>query len=80
MKDRKETWSEENPDGRWRKYSYEEILSRDKTSLDITWIRSGEAVDDRSLSELLSEIEEKATNITNAVEALKNLLGDLDED
>lgn len=76
----KETWSEENPDGRWRKYSYEEILSRDKTSLDITWIRSGEAVDDRSLSELLSEIEEKATNITNAVEALKNLLGDLDED
>ena len=62
------------------KYSYEEILSRDKTSLDITWIRSGEAVDDRSLSELLSEIEEKATNITNAVEALKNLLGDLDED
>lgn len=80
MQDRKETWSEENPDGRWRKYSYEEILSRDKTSLDITWIRSGEAVDDRSLSELLSEIEEKATNITNAVEALKNLLGDLDED
>ena len=23
---RKQTWSEENPDGRWRKYSYDEIL------------------------------------------------------
>lgn len=43
---RKETWSESNPDGRWRKYSYEEILARDKTSLDITWIK------DKSLSDL----------------------------
>lgn len=80
MEDRKPTWSEENPDGRWRKYTYQEILDRDKTSLDITWIRSGEAVDDRSLSELLSEIEEKASNITNAVEALKALIGDIEED
>jgi type I restriction enzyme M protein len=79
MEDRKQTWSEENPEGRWRKYTYEEILDRDKTSLDITWIRSGDAVDDRSLAELLDEIEEKATNINNAVEALKNLIGDLDE-
>ena len=60
MEDRKETWSEENSDGRWRKYSYKEILERDKTSLDITWIRSGEAVDDRSLAELIGEIEENS--------------------
>jgi len=26
---RKGTWSEDNPDGRWRKYSYEEITGRD---------------------------------------------------
>ena len=80
MEDRKATYSEENPEGRWRKYTYEEILDRDKTSLDITWIRSGDAVDDRSLSELLGEIEEKASNITNAVEALKALIGDIEED
>lgn len=79
MKDRKETWSEENPDGRWRKYTYEQILERDKTSLDISWIRSGDTVDDRSLAELLDEIEEKASNINNAVEALKSLIGDLEE-
>ena len=32
---RKQTWSEENPDGRWRKYSYDEILKRDN------WIIEG---------------------------------------
>lgn len=36
---RKETWSEENLDGRWRKYSYEEIIVRDKTNLDIFWLK-----------------------------------------
>ena len=77
--ERKETYSAENPEGRWRKYTYEEILERDKTSLDITWIRNGEATDDRTLAELLEEIEEKATNISEAVNALKALIGDLEE-
>lgn len=80
LQDRKETWSEENPEGRWRRFDYEnDILTRDKTSLDITWIRSGGIVDDRSLAELLAEIEEKALNINNAVGELKSLLGDIDE-
>lgn len=43
---RKETWSESNPDGRWRKFSYEEIIAKDKTSLDIAWIK------DKSLADL----------------------------
>lgn len=37
---------EKNPEGRWRRYTYEEILSRDKTSLDITWLK------DQSLADL----------------------------
>ncbi len=37
---RQETWlAENNPDGRWRKYSDEELISRDKTSLDIFWLK-----------------------------------------
>jgi type I restriction enzyme M protein len=36
---RKETWHEENQEGRWRKYAYEDIIARDKTSLDIFWIK-----------------------------------------
>ena len=79
VEERVETYSVENPEGRWRKYTYQEILERDKTSLDITWIRSGDATDDRSLAEMLEEIEEKATNINDAVAALKALIGDLEE-
>jgi type I restriction enzyme M protein len=37
--DRQATWSEETPDGRWRSYTYEELLQRDKCSLDIFWLR-----------------------------------------
>lgn len=79
LSERTETYSVENPEGRWRKYTYEEILNRDKTSLDISWIRSGETTDDRTLAELLGEIEEKALNISEAVNALKELIGDLEE-
>lgn len=44
---RKQTWSEKrNPEGRWRKYKLAEILARDKTSLDITWLK------DKSLTDL----------------------------
>jgi len=32
---RKETWyAESNPEGRWRKFTYNELITRDKTSLD----------------------------------------------
>jgi type I restriction enzyme M protein len=37
--DRRETWSEANPDGRWRAFDYEELVARDKASLDIFWLR-----------------------------------------
>lgn len=80
IQDRKETYSEDNQEGRWRKYTYEDILNRDKTNLDITWIHSGDKADDRTLAELLEEIEQKALNINNAVESLKALIGDLEEE
>lgn len=79
LSERKETYSPENPEGRWRKYTYEEILNRDKTSLDITWIRGGEAADERTLAELLEEIEQKANHMNQAIAALKELIGDLEE-
>jgi type I restriction enzyme M protein len=44
---RRETYNAEtNTEGRWRKFNYDEITSRDKTSLDITWIK------DKSLADL----------------------------
>lgn len=70
---RQETWSETNPDGRWRKFSYDEIIKRDKTNLDITWIK------DEGLAELenLPEPEELAqdiiSNLEDALEVFKTL-------
>nr|WP_286175459.1 N-6 DNA methylase [Enterobacter sp. Cy-643] len=63
---RKETWHpEKNQEGRWRKYSVEELLARDKTSLDIFWLK------DKSLTDLdnLPEPDELAEGIIENLEA-----------
>ena len=36
---RKPTWSDKSPDGRWRSYDYAELINRDKASLDIFWLK-----------------------------------------
>lgn len=64
--ERRETWHEtENLEGRWRKYSLEQILARDKTSLDIFWLK------DKSLSDLdnLPEPDDLAEEIIENIEA-----------
>jgi len=63
---RKETYdNEKNCEGRWRKFSYDEIVSRDKTSLDIFWLK------DKSLTDLdnLPDPEELAEEIVENLEA-----------
>lgn len=63
---RAETWHpEKNPEGRWRKYSYEQLITRDKTSLDIFWLK------DKSLTDLdnLPEPDELAEEIIENLEA-----------
>ena len=49
--DRTETWSEANPEGRWRSYAYEELVARDKANLDIFWLRDESLDDAASLEE-----------------------------
>ncbi len=64
--ERRESWNEAtNPEGRWRKYSYEQIIARDKTSLDIFWLK------DKSLADLdnLPEPDELALEIIENLEA-----------
>ena len=76
---RKETYSEENSNGRWRKFTIEDILARDKTSLDITWMKSDSGTDDYTLAELLDMIKEKSSNIAKAVAELEQLIGGVEE-
>ena len=79
VEDRKETWSPENPNGRWRKYHVDELLARDKTSLDISWIKDGSDTVDCSLAELMQTIQEKSANIAAAVTELSKLIEGIEE-
>jgi type I restriction enzyme M protein len=47
--DRTSTWSPEASEGRWRSYTYDELLARDKVSLDIFWLRDKTLEDSASL-------------------------------
>ena len=75
--ERTETWSEGNPDGRFRRYSVKDILERDKTSLDLFWIK------DKSLADLdnLPEPDELAAdiieNLQSALESFQELQAQL---
>lgn len=75
---RKETYSEKNPNGRWRKYTMEQILAKEKTSLDITWMKRTSKADDHTLAELLDMIKEKSGNISKAVAGLEQLMEEVD--
>ncbi|MFM8552570.1 MAG: N-6 DNA methylase [Nitrospiraceae bacterium] len=63
--ERKATWSEKKPDGRWRAYDYDELIARDKASLDIFWLK------DESLeaSDNLPDPDVIATEIVDDLEA-----------
>lgn len=77
---RKETWSEENPNGRWKKFTYDELVSRTNTGLDITWIKNDEdEFKDYSLQQLFGLVKEKSGNIATAVSELENLIAEIKE-
>ncbi len=78
---RKETYDpEKNPSGRWRKYGIDEITARDKTSLDITWIKQGDDTEDLPLSQLMQNIREQSQSISRAVSRLEKLLDGIKEE
>lgn len=76
--ERTETYSEKNPEGRWRRFSYDEIIKRDKTSLDITWLKDKSLSDLDNLPEpeiLVDEIIENLQNALDSFSELKNTGG-----
>ena len=64
---------------RFKCYPVDELLARDKTSLDITWIKQTDDDEDISLGELISTMEEKSNNIITAVQKLKELMASIKE-
>jgi type I restriction enzyme M protein len=75
--EREPTWSEANPQGRWRPYEYEELVARDKCSLDIFWLRdeSLEASDNLPAPDVIAA--EIADDLRAALEQFGEVAADL---
>lgn len=65
--EREESWSADNLNDRWRKYSYEEIIERDKTNLDIFWLKDDNLIDLDNLPDPEVLIDDIIENIESAL-------------
>ena len=75
--ERQETWTEDNPDGRWRVFDYEELMARDKVNLDIFWVQDDSLMDMENLPDpdvIASDIVEE---LRSALEQFEGILEDL---
>ena len=76
MEDRKETFdAKANPNGRWRRFSEEDVKVRE--DLNFKWLDFTEE-DDRSVADILDEMQDEADGISAAVAQLKELLGGIE--
>ena len=75
---RKATWDvKDTPEGRWRSYSYEEIGARDKTSLDIFWLKDKSLTDLDNLPEPADLAEEIIENLEAGLKSFCEVLARL---
>lgn len=76
--ERQPTWHEtDNPDGRWRAYTHDEITARGKASLDIFWLRDESLEDSANLPDPHILAEEIADDLRSALEQIEDVLEDL---
>ncbi|MGB7249619.1 MAG: hypothetical protein WBC73_11830 [Phormidesmis sp.] len=76
---RKAAWSLDNPEGRWRKFTYDELIARDKTSLDIFWLKDESLTDLDNLPDpdiLASEIVE---NLEAGLDSFREIIATLEQ-
>lgn len=76
MEDRRETYdAETSPNGRWRRFTAEEVAARE--DLNFKWLDFAED-DERSVADILDELQTEADEINEAVARLKELLGGIE--
>ncbi|MFM8443048.1 MAG: class I SAM-dependent DNA methyltransferase, partial [Methylococcus sp.] len=76
--DREATWSEANPEGRWRAYDYEALIQRDKANLDIFWLKDKSLEDTENLPEpdvLARAIADDLRTVLEQFEAIADAIG-----
>ncbi|MBI5710653.1 MAG: SAM-dependent DNA methyltransferase [Candidatus Eisenbacteria bacterium] len=76
---RKATWSEKTPEGRWRAFTYDEIVARDKVSLDLFWLRDESLEDSANLPDPNILAQEIADDLRSALGQIEDILGDLEQ-
>ena len=76
---RQATWSPDTPDGRWRAYSYDELVARDKTSLDIFWLKDESLADSDNLPPPGVIAREIVEDLEAALAQFRLIAGDLGE-
>ncbi len=77
---RKPTWHPEtNPEGRWRRYTYEELVARDKTSLDVFWLKNKSLTDLDNLPEPDELAEEIIENLEAGLNSFREVLAGLNK-
>jgi type I restriction enzyme M protein len=67
----------EDAEGRWRVYGYDELVARDKVSLDLTWLRDESLEDSANLPEPHVLAQGIADDLRSALEQVESILGDL---
>ena len=74
---RKETYHpENNPNGRWRKYSVSDLLARDLVNLDITWMTEAKTEEENlTMDEVLEQMSARIKTIQAAFSSLQKELG-----
>ena len=78
-KKRKETWDKErNPEGRWRKFKYEELVNRDKANLDVFWLKDKSFVDSENLPDPSIVAAEICENLESGLSKFRNVLAELE--
>ncbi len=80
--ERKSTWSEKSLTGRWRAYSYGDLLQRDKISLDIFWLKDESLEDSASLPApgiIAADIAEDLRTALEQFEAIGEDVGSTEE-
>lgn len=77
---RRANWSEDkNPDGRWRSFSYDEIIKRDKANLDLFWLRNDSLEDGGSLPDPDVLAREIADDLQTALDHFSAIARELND-
>jgi type I restriction enzyme M protein len=65
------------PEGRWRVYEYDELVARDKASLDIFWLKDESLADSDNLPPPEVIAQEIVDDLEAALEQFRLIAGDL---